>query len=148
MSPEGAVSNVRLTFVGQMIADRLAFNPSASVTVNVIRNLVLPLKSCPLVGIVNVPLVPVLGEPGWTWLSCRKSTVQTYELGDRTPSGSVAAPLNVTTSPATMNPPSDGVVLNELITGGLPTLMFTGAESAVLTPSDTVSRARYTRGVV
>src|SRR6266550_5943146 len=127
-----------------MIAERLVDNPSASVTVSVIRYLVKPLKSCPVVGMVNVPLVPLVGAPGWTWLSCRKSMFQTYELDGRTPSGSVAAPLNDTTSPATKKPPSDGDVLNAVITGGLPTPMFTGVEIALLTPSDTVSLAGYT----
>src|SRR5262247_421405 len=125
-----------------MIADRVVFSPSASVTVSVIRYLVFPLKSCPVVGMVKVPLVPLVGEPGWTCESCRKSMVQTYELGDRTPSGSVAEALKDTTSPASKKPPSAGVVLNAVITGGLPTLMLTGAESELLTPSDTVSRAR------
>src|SRR5262245_9402812 len=123
-----------------MIADRVVLSPSVSVTVSVIRYLVFPLKSCPVVGMVKVPLVPVLGAPGCTWLSCRKSTVHTYELGDNTPSGSVAVALKDTTSPATKKPPSVGVVLNVVISGALPTLTLTGGESELFTPSDTVSR--------
>ena len=41
------------------------------------RYRVKPLKSCPVVGIVNVPLVtPVIGVPGCTCVSCRKSMFQ------------------------------------------------------------------------
>ena len=40
-------------------------SPLESVTVSMMRYRVKPLKSCPLVGIVKVPLVtPVMGVPG------------------------------------------------------------------------------------
>ena len=65
VNPLCAVLNVRLTFVGQMMTDFVSTNPVESVTVNVIRYRVRPLKSCPVVGIWNVPLfTPVIGVPG------------------------------------------------------------------------------------
>ena len=134
---------MRLTFSGYTVADRLDCSPSLSVTVSVMRYLVLPLKSCPLVGIVNVPLVtPVRGVPGCTWPSWRKSIFQVYALaGNVTPSISVAVALKEITSPALNNPPSEGVVLKVVMTGGFPTLMVNGVDNVEFTPSDTVSRA-------
>ena len=70
---------------------------------SVIRYRVLPLKSWPVVGIVNVPLfTPVTGCPGWTCPSWRKSMFQVNALAGSAPSSvSVALPLKVITSPAT-----------------------------------------------
>jgi hypothetical protein len=60
-----------------MVSAWLDCNPLESVTVSVIRYRVKPLKSCPEVGIVKVPLVtPVIGMPGCTCPSWRKSMFQ------------------------------------------------------------------------
>jgi len=65
VNPLGAVANDKLTLVGQMMTDFVSTNPDESVTVKVIRYRVLPLKSWPVVGMTNVPLlVPVMGVPG------------------------------------------------------------------------------------
>ena len=60
-----------------MITDAVEVRPSESVTVSATLQRVKPLKSWPVVGIVNVPLfTPVTGMPGWTCPSCRKSMFQ------------------------------------------------------------------------
>ena len=112
--PDGAVLKVRLTFVGK-IADRLVFNPSASVTVSMIRYLVLPLKSCPVVGIEGATRAGGR-RTGVDMTFVQEVDVPEVEFGDKTPS-SVAVALKDTTSPATKKPPS-GVVLKVVITGG------------------------------
>jgi hypothetical protein len=106
------------------------------------RYLVNPLKSCPLVGTTNDPLVtPVIGMPGCTCPSWRKSIFQVYALAGSTPSSvSVAAALYVMTSPALKRPPSEGVV-TRAATGLLPTLIDMGRESVEFVPSETVKRA-------
>ena len=48
---------VRLTLSGSMMTDDDDCSPLESVTVSVTRYRVLPLKSWPVVGIVNVPVV-------------------------------------------------------------------------------------------
>ncbi len=61
------MSNVRLTLRGTTVTVFVDVRPVASRTVSVMRYRVLPLKSWPLVGIVNVPFfTPMTGVPGWT----------------------------------------------------------------------------------
>src|SRR5690348_4427370 len=126
-----------------MITDLVVVKPCESVTVSENRYLVVPLKSCPLDGIANVPLfTPVIGVPGWTCSLCKKSMSHVNALaGSVAPVLSVASPLNEMTSPALKNTPSIGEVM--LTVGGVPTTIVTGSEGVLLTPSDTVNRAVY-----
>ena len=67
VAPAGAAAKVRLTFCGKMVTELVDCSPLESVTVRLTRYRVKSLKSCPEVGIVNVPLVtPVMGVPGCT----------------------------------------------------------------------------------
>jgi hypothetical protein len=91
-------------------------------------------------------LTPVIGVPGWTWPSCRKSMFQVNALAGRDPSsGSVPSPLYVMTSPAWNWAPSVGVRM--VAVGTLPALMVIGVEIELFTPSETVSRAWYAPAV-
>ncbi len=119
-------------------------SPVESLTVSVIRYRVLPLKSWPLVGIVNVPLfTPVTGVPGWTWPSWRKSMFQVKALAGSVPSsGSVPVPPKLITSLATKCAPSVGDVMVGSA-ADRPLMRDRRRMCALLAPSDTVSRAWY-----
>src|SRR5947207_15904205 len=92
---------------------------------------------------VNVPLLrPLCVAPGWTWPSCRNSTVHEYADAGSAPSiASLPSPLKVMTSPATNVAPSVGARI--VAAGGVPTLMVSGVETVVFTPSDTDNRTVY-----
>jgi len=140
-SPFATLSNDRLTLSGKIRTDCEPCRPSESTTVSVIRYRVNPLKSWPAVGITNVPdFTPVCGRPGWTWPSWRKSMLQVKaEAGSGPSSASLASPLNAIVSPARKSAPSVGLEMTGV--GGLPTRMAMGAESVVLFPSETATRA-------
>src|SRR4051794_12129695 len=92
---------------------------------------------------VNVPLfTPVIGTPGWTCVSCKKSIAQLKRLAASVPSSvSDAVPLNEITSPAWKIRPSVGDRICAV--GELPTRTSMGGPTDVLTPSDTDSRVVY-----
>lgn len=132
---------------GNTVTDVDAVNPVESVTVSTISYRVLPSKSCPLVGIWSVPLVVFVNGPGPGWMceSWRKRSVQEKALAGSGPSSaSVAEPENVIASPAWKRVPVAEVRMVGV--GGVPTRMVRLLDTAVLVPSETVSRAMYWPG--
>ena len=125
-SLDGLLEIMTLALSGRISTASVVFNPEGAVTVSWKMRPVLPVKGCPVLGTVNVPILELSGLPmTCVWLSCFSMMIH-WKLLSVSFSSDVALPWKKMTLPLRKSVLALGAVMET--TGGLPTLMVRDCE--------------------